>query len=148
MKALLLAALLLAGPAAALEPDEQLADPVQEARARTLSKELRCLVCQNESIHDSSAPLARDLRVIVRERIAAGDSDRAILDFVVARYGDFVLFRPPVRPATWALWFGPPLVLAGTAALLLVRRRRPAPPRPLDPAEERRLAALVQEPRE
>jgi cytochrome c-type biogenesis protein CcmH len=150
LKALLLAVLLAAGPALALEPDEILSDPALEARAVTLSKELRCLVCQNESIHDSSAPLARDLRVIVRERLQAGDGDRAILDYVVARYGDFVLLRPPVRPETWVLWFGPPavLLLAGAVILAGRRRQRASGPAPLTAAERQRLDALLAEPRE
>jgi cytochrome c-type biogenesis protein CcmH len=149
--AALVALLLLActGMASAVEPRERLADPVLEARARALSKELRCLVCQNESIDDSGADLAHDLRVLLRERIAAGDSDAQALDFIVSRYGDFVLLKPPVTPATYVLWFGPPAVLAlgGIGAVLYVRRRRraAAEPAPLSEAERRRLAQLLED---
>ncbi|HEX6843232.1 MAG TPA: cytochrome c-type biogenesis protein [Stellaceae bacterium] len=149
--AALLALLLLAwaGVAGAFEPRERLADPVLEARARALSKELRCLVCQNESIDDSAADLAHDLRVLLRERIAAGDTDAQALNFIVSRYGDFVLLKPPVRPATYVLWFGPPavLVLGGIGALLYIRRRRRAAsaPAPLSEAERQRLAQLLED---
>ena len=149
--AALVALLLLAssGVAGAVEPRERLADPMLEARARTLSKELRCLVCQNESIDDSGADLAHDLRVLLRERIAAGDSDAQALNFIVSRYGDFVLLKPPVRPATYVLWFGPPALLAlgGIGALLYIRRRRRAapPPEPLSEAERQRLAQLLED---
>jgi cytochrome c-type biogenesis protein CcmH len=130
-----------AGVQAATNPDEILADPVLEQRARSLSKELRCLVCQNQSIDDSDADLARDLRRIVRERLVAGDSDGEIVAFLTARYGDFVLLKPPVEPATWGLWFGPALVLLGAGAgiaLYLRRRRSSGPPLPPLSAEERR----------
>ncbi len=147
--ALILAFLLAANPApAAIEPDELLADPKLEARARGITKVLRCLVCQNQSIDNSSAPLARDLRRLVRERIKAGDSDDQVLDFVVARYGDFALLRPPVKPATWILWFGPALLLAGGGGFLWWRARRsrgvtaPAPV-PLSAEEEARIASLL-----
>ena len=149
--AAVLALLLLAWGAGAVEPRERLADPVLEARARALSKELRCLVCQNESIDDSGADLAHDLRVLLRERIAAGDSDAQALNFIVSRYGDVVLLKPPVRPATYVLWFGPPAVLAlgGVGALLYIRRRRRAAtataPAPLREAERQRLAQLLQD---
>ena len=149
--AALVALLLLAwaGVAGAVEPRERLADPALEARARALSKELRCLVCQNESINDSGADLAHDLRVLLRERIAAGDSDEQALNFIVSRYGDFVLLKPPVRPATYVLWFGPPAVLAlgGVGALLYIRRRRRAAPAPapLSEAERQRLAQLLED---
>ncbi|MDJ0897067.1 MAG: cytochrome c-type biogenesis protein CcmH, partial [Alphaproteobacteria bacterium] len=92
---------------AVVSPDEMLDDPALEARARALSKELRCLVCQNESIDESDADLARDLRKIVRERLVAGDTDDEVIGYLTARYGDFVLLNPPVKPLTWALWFGP-----------------------------------------
>lgn len=104
-------------PALAVQPDEILPDPVMEARARTLSAELRCLVCQNQSIDDSNAPLARDLRLLVRERLKANDSDQAVLDYIVARYGDFVLLKPPVRSSTLLLWVTPVLVLLGALVL-------------------------------
>jgi len=122
--------LLVAGtPALAVEPDEMLDDPVLEARARDISAGLRCLVCQNESIDSSNAELARDLRVLVRERLLAGDSDQEVRDFMVARYGDFVLLKPPVKPATYLLWFGPGLilVLGAIGVFVYLRRRRPAP---------------------
>src|ERR1700760_3530698 len=98
-------------PARAVRPDEVMADPVKESRARDLSRELRCMVCQNQSIDDSEAPLARDLRLLVRERIASGDSDAQVIDFLVARYGEFVLLRPRFERQTFLLWFVPPLVL-------------------------------------
>lgn len=132
IRRLLLAAALLpalAGPAAAVtSPAEMLPDPAPEARARALGRGLRCLVCQNQSIDDSDADLARDLRRLVRERVRAGDSDAEVEAFVVARYGDFVLLEPPVRPATYLLWFGPALVLVlGGAAVAVFhhRSRRP-----------------------
>lgn len=150
--ALVLSALVpLAAPALAVLPHEMLADPAQEARARELSKEIRCQVCQNQSIDDSNAPLAADLRKLVRERIVAGDSDRAVYEFLVHRYGDNVLMRPPVRPATWPLWFGPAVILAVGAislAVLVRRRRTAAGPAPLAPDEERRLAELLRRPDE
>ncbi|RTM14468.1 MAG: cytochrome c-type biogenesis protein CcmH [Nevskiaceae bacterium] len=106
-------AAMLAGPAAyAVQPDEIMADPAKEARARDLSRELRCMVCQNQSIDDSDAPLARDLRLLVRERIASGDSDSQVIDFLVARYGEFVLLKPRFTPHTLLLWLLPPLALA------------------------------------
>src|SRR3954468_8332537 len=122
--ALVIAALLLvvmvAMPSFAVLPDERLADPALEARARALSKELRCLVCQNESIDDSNADLAHDLRVLVRERLVAGDSDQQVLAYLRSRYGDFVLLRPPFEPATWFLWFGPPGLLIPSVLALVV----------------------------
>lgn len=140
--------LLVASPARAYAPDEVLADPALETRARAITAELRCLVCQNESIDVSQAPLARDLRLLVRERLLAGDSDAEVYAFVTARYGTYVLLRPPVGPATWLLWFGPPvLVLTGLAIVWAIARgRRPADPareRGLTPEEEARLAALL-----
>ena len=112
-------------PAFAVLPAERLVDPALEARARSLSQELRCLVCQNQSIDDSSADLAHDLRVVVRERLVAGDSDGEALAYLTARYGDYVLLRPPVKPATWVLWFGPPaFLLAGLAVAVAGGRRR------------------------
>jgi cytochrome c-type biogenesis protein CcmH len=146
LSALLFTLLALAQPAAALEPGEALADPALEARARALSQELRCLVCQNESIDDSAAPLARDLRRIVRERLAAGDSDEEVLDYIVARYGEYVLLRPRVKTGTWLLWFGPPaaLLIGGIAIMVYVRRRaRGAAEAALSEDEERRLREIV-----
>ncbi len=142
----LLAALLTPAVRAATSPDEMLADPALEQRARQLSKQLRCLVCQNQSIDDSDAELADDLRRLVRERLVAGDTDQQIFEFLTARYGDFVLLRPPVEPATWGLWFGPVTLLlvgAGGIAIHLRRRRRPGPPA-LSAAERARLDALLQ----
>jgi cytochrome c-type biogenesis protein CcmH len=145
-----LAALLVlavAAPACAIEPQEQLTDPALEARARALGQQLRCLVCQNESIDDSNADLARDLRTIVRERLTAGDSDQQVLGFVTARYGDYVLLRPPVRAGTLVLWFGPVVLLVTAIIAMTLRRRRPAKaePAPLSSEEDRRLARLLDE---
>jgi cytochrome c-type biogenesis protein CcmH len=125
----------LAGPAFAVQPDERLADPAQEARARALSAELRCLVCQNQSIDDSDAQLAKDLRVLVRERIAAGDSDGEVIDFLVARYGEFVLLKPRMQGWGWVVWLAPPALLAlgGLGAWIAWRRRLGAS----GPAEDR-----------
>lgn len=131
---------------AATSPDEMLPDPALEARARALGKELRCLVCQNQSIDDSDAPLAKDLRRLVRERLSAGDSDAQIRAELVARYGDFVLLEPPFKPATWALWIGPAVVLVAGAALVstfLRRRAAPAAEPELSAEERAALAALL-----
>lgn len=140
-----LAAVALAGPVRAVTPDEQLKDPKLEARARALSQELRCVVCQNQSIDDSAAPLAHDLRVILRERLAAGDSDQQAVDYLVARYGDFVLLKPPFQPDTWALWLGPLaiLVLGGAGAALYMRGRAKAADTPLSAADEAEAARLM-----
>ena len=128
-------------PAHAVQPDEMLKDPALEKRARALSAELRCVVCQNQSIDDSTAPLARDLRIIVRERLTAGDSDSQVMDFIVARYGNFVLLRPPVQTNTFFLWFGPALLLVlalvGFGALMR-RRSRSAPTTPEDLSKQER----------
>jgi|SRR5271156_3866354 len=113
-----------ASAAHAVQPDEIMSDPAKELRARDLSRELRCMVCQNQSIDDSEAPLARDLRLLVRERIAAGDSDAQVLDFLVARYGEFVLLKPRVEPHTLLLWLLPPLALAGGGLALWINSRR------------------------
>jgi cytochrome c-type biogenesis protein CcmH len=131
--------------ARAVEADEILADPVLEARARKLSAELRCLVCQNQSIDDSHAPLARDLRVIVRERLVAGDTDAQIIDFVVERYGEFVLLRPRLSWHTVLLWGAAPALLLAGGLLLWRRGRAPAeaPVAPLSAEEERALADLL-----
>jgi len=123
--AALFACLMLLTPAYAVEPGEALADPSLEARARDLSADLRCLVCQNQSIDDSHAPLAKDLRLLVRERLAAGDSDDQVRSYLVQRYGDFVLLKPPLRIGTLLLWGAPLMVLlAGGFGLLLASRRR------------------------
>jgi cytochrome c-type biogenesis protein CcmH len=138
--------LMLAFPAFAVEPSEMLKDPALESRARTLSRELRCVVCQNQSIDDSQAEVAHDMRIAVRERLTAGDSDNAVMGYMVARYGDYVLLEPPFKPRTLFLWLGAPLVLlVAGAALLFAARRRPAivPPAPLDDAEKQRLDALL-----
>jgi cytochrome c-type biogenesis protein CcmH len=132
----------------AVQPDEIMSDPVKETRARDLSRELRCMVCQNQSIDDSEAPLARDLRLLVRERIAAGDSDSQVIDFLVARYGEFVLLRPRFEPQTLLLWLIPPLVLVGGGlALWMQSRRRPKAGEAASPAltadEEARLRQLM-----
>ncbi|NKK82324.1 cytochrome c-type biogenesis protein CcmH [Rhizobium leguminosarum] len=131
MRRLLLAfaLLLMAAPAFAVNPDEVLADPALEARARALSAELRCMVCQNQSIDDSNADLAKDLRLLVRERIADGDSDEAVLNYIVSRYGEFVLLKPRVSMKTVLLWGAPVLlVLAGGLSLLVFARKRAGKP--------------------
>ena len=150
MRHLLIAAafVLSAASAFAVNPDEVLPDPALEARARGLSAQLRCMVCQNQSIDDSSAEVARDMRRAVRERLVAGDSNQAVFDYMVARYGDYVLLKPPFRAGTLVLWLGAPLLLlvAGAALLLAARRRTkaaPVAPVPLDEEERRRLDALL-----
>lgn len=131
----------------AVQPDEVLEDPALEARARALSVGLRCLVCQNQSIDDSDAPLAKDLRVLVRERLKAGDTDEEIIAFVVSRYGEFVLLKPRLTPHTWVLWFATPLMLLiglGAIAVLYRRRAKARPaPKPLSAKEKERLQDLV-----
>src|SRR6202022_2695866 len=119
-----LAMMMVGSPALAVQPDEIMSDTAKEARARDLSRELRCMVCQNQSIDDSEAPLARDLRLLVRERIAAGDSDAQVIDFLVARYGEFVLLKPRLTPHTLLLWLLPPLALAGGGLALWAHSRR------------------------
>jgi cytochrome c-type biogenesis protein CcmH len=147
-------ALVLIGCSAAhaVQPDEMLADPKLEARARTLSRELRCMVCQNQSIDDSDAPLARDLRILVRERLKAGDADAQVLDFLTARYGEFVLLKPPLTWHTALLWLAPSGVLMlGMVTLIVARRRRTAGSTgasgaaepALTTSEEERLARLL-----
>ena len=139
--------LAFAGPAMAVQPDEILPDAALEQRAREISSGLRCLVCQNQSIDDSDAPLAKDLRILVRERLVAGDSDRAVTDFVVARYGDFVLLRPPLNARTLALWMAPFTILAAGLLFLWRRRRMNDAPAAATPAltadEQRRLDELT-----
>ena len=134
----------LAMPAWAVQPDEQLDDPALETRAREISAELRCLVCQNQSIDDSNAPLARDLRILVRERLKAGDTNDEVLDYVVDRYGDYVLLRPPFRAGTWLLWLGPAALLLIVVVLLtiVVRRRRLVKPPPEPPLSDEERASL------
>ena len=145
---LILAALLGAAPATAVEPGEILKDPVLEGRARDISRELRCLVCQNQSIDDSNADLARDLRLLVRERLTAGDSNPQVFEFVVARYGDFVLLNPPLKSSTLILWGAPGILLIfGAIGLVLWYRRRGAndPNDALTEDEQQRLAALLKQ---
>ena len=127
-------------------PTKFCTDPALEARARALSAELRCMVCQNQSIDDSDAPLARDLRILLRERLSAGDSDAQVIDFLVARYGDFILLRPPVAWNTALLWLAPPavLIVGGVVAFTLFRRRKATAPPPLSEAEKARLAEIVE----
>lgn len=137
-------------PAAAQQIEDHLADPAQEARARELSRELRCLVCQNQSIEDSNAPLARDLRRIVRERVVAGDTDKAVLDYLVQRYGEWVLLRPRFNAQTLLLWLGPVLLLmlGGGIVFALYRRQAKAPvvvAAALDAEEQRRLNMLLRD---
>ena len=142
--AMALLALLLAAPALAVQPGEELADPALEARARDLSREIRCLVCQNQSIDDSDAPLAKDLRVLVRERLKGGDTDREVRDFVVQRYGEFVLLRPVFAIHTLFLWLTPVLVLAlGGLGLYGALRRRQPPAAPLDEREQAELDRIL-----
>ncbi len=139
---------LIAQPALAVLPSEMLKDPALEARAQALSKDIRCQVCQNEDIDDSAAPLAADMRRLIREKILAGQTDQQILDFLVQRYGDNVLMRPPIKPSTWLLWFGPAalLIVTATAIGVAARRRRTAaaPPQQLAPDEERRLREILE----
>ncbi len=145
-RAVLLLALLLPAAAGAVEPSEMLKDPALEARARAISQEIRCLVCQNQTIDDSNADLAHDLRVILRERLQAGDTDQQVKDYLTARYGDFILLKPPFRARTLLLWIGPALIfLAGAAviAFAALRRRRVGAPAPLSEEESQRLARLM-----
>jgi cytochrome c-type biogenesis protein CcmH len=145
----LLLTLLAAAPSFAVEADEVLPNPALEARARVLSRELRCMVCQNESIDESQAPLAHDLRVLVRQRIMAGDSDQQIINFLVSRYGEFILLKPPLSWNTLALWGAPPtLFLFGVAMIVAFERRRradrPAAETPkLSADEEARLSRIL-----
>ena len=140
-----LAASLAAPAARAVEPSERLPDPALEARARVISQELRCLVCQNELIDESNAPLAHDLRLLVRKRLVAGDSNQQVLDYIVARYGVFVLLDPPFAPVTWLLWLGPPALLLSAGAILATRayRRRPEPLQALTAEERARAERLL-----
>ncbi|HXC29512.1 MAG TPA: cytochrome c-type biogenesis protein [Stellaceae bacterium] len=135
-------------PAHAVRPDEMLQDPALEARAREIGQELRCLVCRNQSIDDSDADLAHDLRVLVRQRLTAGDTNQQVIAYVVSRYGDFVLLKPPFKFDTYLLWLGPGLVLlAGLWGIGRYMRRQSgmAGPPPLSPDEERRLSQILEE---
>jgi cytochrome c-type biogenesis protein CcmH len=141
-----LVAALFAGPALAVTPDEILADPALEARARAISEELRCLVCQNQSIDESDAELARDLRVLVRERLLAGDSDDEVIAFLVARYGEFVLLKPRFSARNLLLWGTPALaLLAGGVFVVVAARRRRAAPVPLSAEEQAELDRLLRD---
>jgi cytochrome c-type biogenesis protein CcmH len=135
--------LALAGTARAVEPDEMLKDPKQEARAEAIGRQLRCPVCKTESIEESDADFTKDLRKLVREQVAAGKTDRQVLDYMHDRYGDFILLRPPFKPSTWLLWLAPPviLVLGGGAIAWIAVRRRPATTEP-PTLSEAELAAL------
>jgi cytochrome c-type biogenesis protein CcmH len=146
MKRLVLALVLLATPVLAVQPDEILADPVLEARAREISRDIRCPVCQGESIDDSSAPISRDLRIIIRERLVAGDTDREVVDYIVARYGEFVLFNPRPEGSNLILWLaGPALFLAAIVVAVAAQRRRVVPDSRLTEAEEARLREILKE---
>lgn len=148
--ALIVTLFALAAPnlAFAVTPDEILKDPALETRARNLSRELRCMVCQNQSIDDSEAPLAKDLRVLVRERLSSGDTDKQVLDYLVSRYGEFVLLKPPFELHTVLLWaVSPAVLLVGIIALFIMARRRRAaipPAPPLSEAEQRKLSSLME----
>ena len=139
-----LALLAPAAQALAVQPDEMLPDPALETRARTLSKELRCMVCQNQSIDDSDAPLARDLRILVREHLRAGETDQQVLDFLIARYGEFVLLRPRFSPHTALLWLTPLGVLViGALGIAMSARRQRNSEGNLTASEEARLAEIL-----
>jgi cytochrome c-type biogenesis protein CcmH len=142
----ILALFLMVGPVWAVQPDEILQDPALEARARDISRDIRCPVCQGETIDDSNAPIARDLRIIIRERLVAGDSDQAVVDYIVARYGEGVLFNPPAEGANLILWLaGPALLLAGIGVAMAAGRRRMAPEASLSSEEEARVREILKE---
>lgn len=142
----ILALFLAVGPAFAVQPDEMLADPALEARAREISRDIRCPVCQGETIDDSNAPIARDLRIIIRERLTAGDSDAEVVDYIVARYGEGVLFNPPAQGVNLVLWLaGPALLLAGIAVAVVANRRRVVPEAALTADEEARLQEILKQ---
>lgn len=146
MRTLVLCLMLLASPALAVQPDEMLSDPVLEARARDISRDLRCPVCQGEAIDDSNAPISRDLRLLVRERLVAGDSDDEVVDYIVARYGEFVLFKPRASGTGLILWLaGPAMLLIGGGLAYAMTRRRARPEAELTEAEKARLAELMKE---
>ncbi|HTJ62558.1 MAG TPA: cytochrome c-type biogenesis protein [Alphaproteobacteria bacterium] len=135
----------LAAPALAVNPDEMLKDPAQETRAEAIGRQLRCPVCKTESIEESDADFTKDLRRVVREQVAAGKTNQQVLDFMHERYGDFILLRPPFKPATWVLWLAPPalLILGGALAFSVMRRRKGADETvPLTAAEKTELEAL------
>lgn len=147
MRILLVILLLtLARPVWAIGPDEMLQDRALEARAHAIGLSLRCVVCRSESIEESDADLARDIRILVRERLTAGDTDQQVVAYIVSRYGDFVLLKPPIKPETWALWFGPALliVIAGTVIFVRSRRKRIVNQPPLTSEEEEALASLIE----
>ncbi|NVJ92782.1 MAG: cytochrome c-type biogenesis protein CcmH [Methylocystaceae bacterium] len=148
----LLAAYVLAGSALAVQPDEILKDPALEARAREISQDIRCVVCQNQSIDDSNSGIAKNMRILVRDRISKGDSNQEVIDYLVSRYGDFVLLKPPVKIKTLVLWFGPALMLVfGLVGIVFYYRRRAKETAettgaaPLSAAEKARLEALMNE---
>jgi cytochrome c-type biogenesis protein CcmH len=144
--ALVFALTIAASLAHAVQPDEMLRDPALEGRARALSAELRCMVCQNQSIDDSDAPLARDIRLLIRDRIAKGETNEAVRGFLVSRYGDFILLKPPFKWDTLLLWAGAPLaLLLGALAMWRAARRSADPAPPLSEAEEARLSAIARE---
>ncbi len=144
MKRILLSLILLASPVFAVEPDEVLDDPVLEERARVISAEVRCVVCQNEPIDSSNAGVARDLRIIIRERLVAGDTNEEVFEYLVLRYGDFVLFNPPWKPSTYALWLGPFVILifGFGAVVLTLTRKKAVPAATLSAAEQEELEKL------
>ena len=147
MKRLVLILCLIATPLLAVEPDEVLDDPVLEERARAISADVRCVVCQNEPIDSSNAGVARDLRLIIRERLVAGDTDQEVLDYLVLRYGDFVLFDPPWKPSTYALWVGPFVILGlgFLAVVVSLYRKRGAVAPALSSEEQAKLDALLKD---
>jgi cytochrome c-type biogenesis protein CcmH len=146
MRWLILALALIASPVFAVQPDEMLDDPALEARAREISRDIRCPVCQGETIDDSNAPISRDLRLIIRERLVAGDSDAAVVDYIVDRYGEGVLFNPRAEGANLILWLaGPALLLAGVAVAVASQRRRVVPEAALSADEEARLKEILKE---
>jgi cytochrome c-type biogenesis protein CcmH len=144
----ILALFLTLSPAWAVQPDEMLADPVLESRARAISRDIRCPVCQGETIDDSNAPISRDLRLIIRERLVAGDTDAEVVNYIVARYGEGVLFNPPAEGVNLVLWLaGPALLLAGIAVALTANRRRTVPETALTADEEARLQEILKDQR-
>lgn len=146
MRALILCLALAAAPALAVQPDEVLSDPALEARARQISHDLRCPVCQGETIDDSNAPISRDLRLLVRERLLAGDSDDEVVDYIVARYGEFVLFNPRASGSGLILWLaGPAMLLVGGALAFALTRRKPKIEADLTEDEKARIAELMKE---